>query len=296
MTIRASPAGVSSNAANLIGVFTAFVVITGGVSAWQVGRTHAALAQAAVAAVQSEQQAGCWTSTATQAVYQTLKGAGINPATVAVTAATAQSTSYGQTVTAGLATHVAVRILGAALWSVPVQAQTTGTSFWTPAIAGGTNPACVSPAPCPTVTTVQQSCRPVTTEQCTTAIQTICGTTEQEQCGWSGGWMYSCTNQPRCSWQSTEVCTTQEVYGVEFCWALGNGPQHCVYGDHPQQVCSPERHEVCTTTTQCGEHYQSYYACHTVPVQSCRQQPTQSCHPVTTTQCTDVPVTTNECG
>ena len=69
MTIRASPAGVSSNAANLIGVLTAFVVITGGGTAWRGGPPPRRPAQpGAGARVTREQAAGARRRTAPHAL------------------------------------------------------------------------------------------------------------------------------------------------------------------------------------------------------------------------------------
>lgn len=145
---RRSAQGVSTGVGMVAGLILFVTVLTAGIGAAQLVRVHAALAQAAQAAAQSEQQNGCWTTQTSQVVDNTLKGAGINPGTVKITAATGQSTSYGGTVTAGLASRVGFSVLGLDRLHVNLAAASNAASFYTPSAAGGTNAACVTPAMC----------------------------------------------------------------------------------------------------------------------------------------------------
>lgn len=316
---RGHPGGLSTGVSAVGGLILFVTALTGGIGAVQVARVHAALAQAAQAAVQSEQQTGCWTDATTQSVYHTLKGAGLNPGTVAITADTGQSTTYGGAVTAGFRTAVHVSVLGAPLITVPVAAAANAVSFYTPAASGGSNPACVTPATCPTVTTLvqhctpaHQRCAPVTTQQCTPVTRQVCGPVSSQQCGWTSQPQYTCTPTQSCHAVTTESCSTQYYWDTQlncytnWTYLPGYGwdaQRACNGGWASHQVCSPTTKTVCSTTESCGWHNVSTYSCHTVTTTQCQTQTTQSCHAVTTTQCTTVPAqcttvpeTTRACG
>lgn len=291
---RGHPGGLSSGTGAIGGLILFVTALTGGIGAVQIARVHAALAQAAQAAAQSEQQSGCWTDATTQAVYQTLKGAGLNPGTVAITADTGQSTAYGGAVTAGLATKVGVSVLGTSLMTVPIAAAANASSFWTPAGAGGSNPACTTPATCPTVTTMVQHCTPghyITVDQavqhCTPVTQTVCGPISSEQCGYTTTEEYTCTPQQSCG-THTWWCPNANCNWI-------NGGWECTPG-----YCSQYQ---CTTTEQCGETPVSSYQCYTTTTNQCRTETAQSCQTVNQPtqewvppQCTTTPETTSACG
>ena len=284
---RQHPGGLSSGVGMVGGLVLLVTVLTAGIGATQLARVHAALAQAAQAAVQSEQQQGCWTQGTTQAVYQTLKGAGINPGTVSLTADTASSTSYGGAVTAGLATKVGISVLGAKLMQIPIAAGANATSFYTPATAGGSNAACITPATCPTTVVDHQQCTPshqvcqdVTTQDCTPASQQVCGPVTSTQCGYTTEDEYTCT--------PVQVCN------INYWDCTDPGNASCPPADWVT---------TCTTQDECGYHPVSVYSCHDVTTTQCRTETTKSCHPVTSeqcstvpTQCTMTPETVNECG
>jgi len=292
---RDAPPRRLSAAAGTIGAVLGLILVltgvTGGIAAYRLWHVQQTLDRAAAAAATSEAQNGCWTFATSQIVNQVLKGGGL-PVTgsnavqvTQYTDAQNQPVSYGQLVTAGLSWSVPISVVRLQLpTSVPLSATVTQASQYVSAVAGGGSQ-CTAPsvAACQTVTTYQQSCQPVTTQQCKTQYQTVCGTSYQTQCGSS----YSCTSQPSCGYHTTTVCQTEETYGLI---AYINGRPW--YGWHSTYVCNPVTQYSCTTQQVCGYHY----SCWSVPVSNCHQQPVQTCQPVTTQQCTTVPVTTTQCG
>lgn len=290
-------------------------VLTGGIAASQIVRVHAALAQAAQAAAQSEQQNGCWTQGTTNAVYQTLKGAGVNAGSVKLTADTANSTSYGGAVTAGLSTKVGVSVLGAKLMQIPVSVASNSTSFYTPSTAGGTNSACVTPATCPTVTkmvtkttpgywttvnTTKQVCTPVSTQVPTTVTTRRCGYHSQDE--------YTCTPVQSCTPVSKQICTPHYYWDSQMnCYQNWTGYVWVTVcnGGWAQngESCTTQTTTSCTTTNSCGWHPVLVYSCWNVSSTQYTTQTTQSCHTVPTTKqvwvpssTTSTPVTTSVCG
>ncbi|PSR19880.1 MAG: hypothetical protein C7B45_17740 [Sulfobacillus acidophilus] len=307
---RQHPGGLSSGVGMMGGLVLLVTVLTAGIGATQLARVHAALAQAAQAAVQSEQQQGCWTQGTTQAVYQTLKGAGINPNTVRLTADTASSTTYGGAVTAGLATTVGVSVLGAKLMEIPIAAGANATSFYTPATAGGSNAACITPATCPTTVVDHQQCTPahqvcqnVTTQDCTPVSEQVCGPVTQTQCGYTTEDEYTCTPVQSCHQETTvsNACdwfSEGSVPSNVSCRSSYSSDGYTAF-----YCCYRTTENVCTTQDDCGYHPVSVYSCHDVTTTECRTETTQSCHPVTSEQCSTVPAqctttpeTINECG
>nr|AEP14276.1 hypothetical protein [Sulfobacillus thermotolerans] len=284
---RGHPRGLSTGVGMVGGLILVTTGLTGGLAAAQLVRVHAVLAQAAHAAAQSEQQQGCWTESTTQVVYQTLKEAGVNPGSVALTADTAQSTLYGGRVTAGLTTKVGVSVLGAQWLQIPVSAAANAPSFYTPTTAGGTNPACITPATCPTVTTdhqqctpAHQSCQAATTEVCTPVSQQVCGPVTTTNCGDTTQEEYTCAPQQFC----------QTNY-----WDCSDpGTASCPPADWVT---------TCTTQEECHDQPVTVYQCHDVTTNTCRTMTTESCHPITQEQCrtipeqcTTVPETVSACG
>ena len=301
---RGHPRGIATGTGQILGLMAFTIILTGVIGGAQLMRIQAALSHAAQVATASEAQQGCWTAATTQAVYQTLKSAGVNPATVQLTADTPATTTYGGTVTTGLSTTAGVAVLGVTPFHIPLSAAANGTSFYTPAAAGATNPACVAPATCPSVTTMvphctpaHQSCQPVTTQQCTPVTQTVCGPVSSQQCGYTTQEEYTCTPVQHCGPVTTNQCVTDG-----YCAQWDSATNSCVqWGSF--QVCNPTTTTVCTTTNQCGWHPVSVYSCHTVTTTECQPETTQSCHTVTTQQCTTVPQqcttvpeTTSACG
>ncbi len=289
-------------------------VLTGGIAATQIVRVHAALAQAAEVAAQSEQQNGCWTQGTTNAVYQTLKGAGINAGSVNLTADTANSTSYGGAVTAGLATKVGVSVLGAPLMQIPIAAASNSTSFYTPNTAGGANAACVTPATCPTVTKMVSKTTPghwttvnTTKQVCTPVSKQVPTTVTALQCGYRYQDEYTCTPVQRCTPVSHQVCTPiTSVQCGTWTWTPSGGGvytswPHCITSTF--ESCTTQTTTSCTTTNSCGWHPVSSYSCWNVTSTRYTTQSSQSCHAVPTTQqvwvpsvTTSTPVTTSVCG
>lgn len=293
-------------------------VLTGGIAATQIVRVHAALAQAAQAAAQSEQQNGCWTQGTTNAVYQTLKGAGVNAGTVNLTADTANSTAYGGAVTAGLSTKVGVSVLGAKLMQIPVAAAANSTSFYTPSTAAGTNSACVTPATCPTVTKNVQHCVPghnttvqVPVQQCKNVTTNVCGPVTTRQCGDRYRSEYTCTPVQHCTPISYQACHTSYYWDSQmncyYNWFDGpNGwysVRACNGGWASYQSCTTQYSQSCSTTNSCGWHSVYTYTCWNSTTTQCTPKTTQSCSTVmqsqqrwVPTQCTTSQVTSSVCG
>jgi hypothetical protein len=292
---RGHPRGLSTGVGMVGGLILVTTGLTAGLAAAQLVRVHAALVQAAHAAAQSEQQQGCWTESTTQAVYETLKGAGINPGTVRLTADTASSTAYGGAVTAGLATTVGISVLGAKLMHIPIAAGANATSFYTPATANSSNPSCVTPATCPTTVVEHQVCQNVTTQDCTPVSQQVCGPVTQTQCGYTTEDEYTCHPVQRCTPVTSEVCTP--IWG-EQCGSWSGGTYtpwgYCITTH--SESCTTQTSESCSTTDVCGYSPVTSYSCHDVTTTECRTETTQSCHPVTQEQCTTVPETVSACG
>lgn len=170
---RASSRGVGVGVGMMGGLILFVTFLTAGIGGAQYFRAHEAVAQAAHAAVVQEQQAGCWTSAATQAVDHALTTAGLSPQSVRVVQSTTSETPYGQVVTAELKTHVAMHILGVSLGSLPVSVTTSAPS----AYAMGTAPAqCRTGATtCPVQAQTVTQCQPGK-QSCTPVYQTVCST------------------------------------------------------------------------------------------------------------------------
>lgn len=288
---RGQPRGLSTGVGAVGGLILFTTALTGGIAATQIVRVHAALAQAAQAAAQSEQQSGCWTQGTTSTVYHTLKGAGVNAGSVALTADTPNSTTYGGSVTAGLTTKVPVSVLGAKLMQIPVSAAANATSFYTPTTAGASNTSCITPATCPTKVVNKTVPGHYTTEtvyvnECTPTSQKVCGPVTTRQCGYHSQQEYTCTPVQSCGdvsrWSSTANCT---------------------YYDGNLVSCTPGYVTVyqCSTTNSCGWNSVSVYSCSNVTTTQCSTHTSQSCKEVPTSKQVwvpqyTVPTTVSACG
>lgn len=312
---RGHPRGLSTGVGMVGGLILFTTVLTGGIAATQIVRVHAALAQAAEVAAQSEQQNGCWTQGTTNAVYQTLKGAGINAGSVNLTADTANSTSYGGAVTAGLATKVGVSVLGAPLMQIPIAAASNSTSFYTPSTAGGANSACVKPATCPTVTTMVSKTTPghwttvnTTKQVCTPVSKQVCAPVTSRQCGYRSREEYTCTPVQSCTPVSKQVCSPNYYWDTHMnCYQNWTGyiwVTVCNGGwAQDGESCTTQTTTSCTTTNSCGWGWHNVYTCWNNTTSQCTTHTSQSCQTVPTTKqvwvpstTTSTPVTTSVCG
>ena len=138
---RRSDRGVAVSVGMVAGLIFFVTFLTAGIGAVQVVRVQAALSQAAQSGLNVEQNNGCWTQAASNAVAHTLQTAGVPLSGVHLTEDTGTLASYGHAVDVGLTTQVHVSVFGLSLAAVPVSAGMHGTSFYA---AGVSNvPTCI---------------------------------------------------------------------------------------------------------------------------------------------------------
>ena len=119
------------------------MTLTGAISGGQVWSAHQTLTRAAEAAVQSEQQNGCWTSSTTQAVDTILRGDGMSPSALTIKQSTTSTAQYGNPVVAAFSYPVHVGVLGFSFpQPITLNTQYQSTSFFVPTSPGG---ACSTP-------------------------------------------------------------------------------------------------------------------------------------------------------
>lgn len=249
--------GMATTTASIGGLVLVVSLFTAGVTLARIYGTHAVLAKASQVAVRSEQQQGCWTSETSNVVTNVFHDSNFGAQSVNVTQATLTPTLYGHSVVAGFSTKVPIRVWGMKVTSMTVKAQAGSSSFFTPAITGGSYPTCQTPS----------SYNPSSSSSSTPSSST-----------------------------STTPSSTPSSSATPTCHTVTTTSQQCTAGHYAtksvavqqctpvtKDVCSPVSSQQCSTTYQvCGYNDGSLpgeWGCSTVN----RQVPL--CHTVTTTQC-----------
>lgn len=137
---RRSARGFATGVGMVAGLIVFVTFLTAGIGAVQAVRVHAVLSQAAQSALSAEQNTGCWTQAAANAVIDTLQTAGVPASSVQVTEDTGTLAAYGAPVDVGLKAQVSVSVLGLNLAALPVSAGAQGTSFYAAGVSGPASP------------------------------------------------------------------------------------------------------------------------------------------------------------
>lgn len=138
--------GVSETVGAIFGILLLVFGLTGSLGAYRLWQTHQALVHAASVALRSEEQQGCWTTSTSQAVGSVAQGAGLSPQGIQVLQYTGTNTAaYGQPVTVALGYTTNVDYLFGGLSAWTEQASLSGSSFYVPAAANGSNNGCIAP-------------------------------------------------------------------------------------------------------------------------------------------------------
>jgi len=142
---RENTHGLGELVGGIGGLLLLTFTFTGTVSAFRITQTHQVLQRAAIVALKSEEQNGCWTPETTKAVDTVLVNGGLQPAGAKVTAYTKTATPYGQSVQAGLQYNVGTDVLFGGLGSWTESATQGGNSFNTTIVPDQPASACATP-------------------------------------------------------------------------------------------------------------------------------------------------------